>query len=172
MTDRVLSHPLTACFIVSVLLLLPDRLHAQTRTDERLTIGYENEGKIDASKKACIAFVNELGGDSVETSRAARMAAPVCEFRDRHIAAYEEFQRSYRKLWSLVRADQRIDPPAAIEQLRRAIKSCIDFKDGLNFDGLHGLGVDMVPNQNATQCLAIGTRLANDEIKRLTPKGR
>src|SRR5215470_10130471 len=60
------------------------------RPPETLVIGYKDEGKIDASREACVAHVKEVTEWSeAETQRGAR---EVCAARRKHIDAYAALQ--------------------------------------------------------------------------------
>lgn len=59
---------------------------------DRLTIGYDEEGKIDASPKACLGAVKEITQwNEADTQRGAR---EVCAARQKHVDAYAALQTS------------------------------------------------------------------------------
>jgi uncharacterized protein YecT (DUF1311 family) len=63
---------------------------------ERLVVGYDVEGKIDASQQGRKAYVKEMTEcDPVATEKASR---ELCAARHRHLEAHEQLQRSYQNL--------------------------------------------------------------------------
>jgi hypothetical protein len=77
-------------YAIALLLVVPFCLgarpaHAQTVVPERLAIGYDNEGNVDASERACRAYLEEVTQwDQREIERGAR---DVCVARKRHANA-------------------------------------------------------------------------------------
>ncbi|MEI9902201.1 MAG: hypothetical protein WDN31_21320 [Hyphomicrobium sp.] len=61
----------------------------------KLTIGYEDEGEVDASPKACEATVKDLvEWEAAEMKEAVKT---VCAARKQHVDAYAALQASYKK---------------------------------------------------------------------------
>ena len=77
--------------------------HAKEAPPERLTIGYEGEGKVDASWQACLASVKEEteGWSKTDIENGARK---ICAARKRHVEAYAALQSKYRTLMGLLGA--------------------------------------------------------------------
>jgi hypothetical protein len=73
---------------------------AEEAPPERLTIGYEGEGKVYASPEACLAFVKEeaAGWSQAQLEEAVQK---VCAARKRHVEAYKALQNNYRTLMRL-----------------------------------------------------------------------
>ena len=71
-----------------------------------MTIGYEDEGKVDASVAACTAFVKEVTEwNKAETDRGIKT---VCAARKRHVDAYQALQTSYKALIKAFGEDRRL----------------------------------------------------------------
>jgi polar amino acid transport system substrate-binding protein len=144
---------------------------------ERLTIGssdadasspsdaYDDDGKIDASPQACVADVTADVGDwsKKDIEEAARK---LCAARKRHVEAYEALQSNYRTLMGLLAQDIRLEPTDAAAQLRMMVKACIDHKSDVSTGG-HNIMVDVIENDIAAKCLALGANLMRDEIREL-----
>lgn len=132
---------------------------------ERLTIGYEDEGKIDVSPQACVAWVKEEtdGWKQTEIEEAARK---LCASRKRHVEAYEAFQSHYRMLMRLAAKDVRLSPADAAENLKIIVKACIDHKTGLTTGG-HNVMVPVIENDIIAKCLTWSSDLLRDEIHEL-----
>jgi hypothetical protein len=132
---------------------------------ERLTIGYNDEGKIDASSQACLADVKaETGGwSNKDIEEAARKQ---CAARKRHVESYEALQSNYRTLMGLLAQDVRTQPADAAEKLKIMVKACIDHKSGVTTGG-HNVMVNVIENDIAAKCLALGANLLRDEIREL-----
>jgi hypothetical protein len=157
-----------ARFLLSALaagLLLPAARAGDAPIPETLVIGYEDEGKVDASDEACRAFVAE----TVEWEKAQMDQAvdDVCSLRKKHIAAYGAVQKSYGKLRAQLVEQTRLDGAAAVQHLAQMIKSCIDMKFALSTGG-HNIGIDMIPNVIATECLDLGRDVIEREATRLS----
>jgi hypothetical protein len=132
---------------------------------ERLIIGYDDEGKIDASSQACVADVKAetSGWSNKDIEEAARKQ---CAARKRHVEAYEALQSNYRTLMGLLVQDVRTQPADAAEQLKIMVKACIDHKSGVSTGG-HNIMVNVIENDIAAKCLTLGANLLRDEIREL-----
>jgi hypothetical protein len=138
---------------------------AEVAPPERLTIGYEDEGKVDASWQACLAAVKEVteGWSKTDLEKAARKT---CAARKRHVEAYAALQSNYRTLMELLAQDVRLSPADAAANLKIMLKACIDHKFGLTTGG-HNIMIDVIQNEIAGKCLALGTNLLREEIREL-----
>jgi len=137
---------------------------------ERLTIGYEGEGKVDASWQACLASVKEEteGWSKTDIENGARK---ICAARKRHVEAYAALQSNYRTLMGLLAQDVRLSPAEAAANLKIMMKACIDHKSGITTGG-HNIMVDVIENEIAGKCLALGANLLREEIRELRPSPR
>lgn len=155
--------PKTIAAVVAAV-FLAGAAHAKDAPPDRLTIGYENEGKIDASDKACLAFVKE----TVQWSKAEikEGAERVCAARKRHLRAYEALQRNYRTLMTDLAKDVRLDPEGAASNLKILMKACIEHKQSLTTGG-HNIMIDVIENDIDGKCLAYAADLLRDEIDEL-----
>jgi hypothetical protein len=132
---------------------------AETKVPDTLVIGYDNEG-IDASPQACLANVKEVTEwDKAQTERAAKQ---VCAMRKRHVEAYAALQANYKNFVKTFSEDNRLDLPSAVSNLKALIKACIAHKSGLTTGG-HNIGIDIIENDIATQCLILGSNLIKGE---------
>jgi hypothetical protein len=133
------------------------------RAPATFTIGYEEEGKVDASPEACRAFVTEtVDWDKAETKQAVH---DVCAARKRHVEAYAALQTNYTDFAKAFDQDVRLDVATAVRSLGAMIKSCMDFKMNLTTGG-HNIAIDIIPNDIAASCLSIGAELLEAETKR------
>jgi hypothetical protein len=132
---------------------------------ERLIIGYEDEGKVDISLQACVAWVKEdtEGWKQADIEEAARK---ICAARKRHIEAYEVLQNNYRILMQLAAQDVRLSPAKAAENLKIIVKARIDHKNGLTTGG-HNVMVPVIENDIIAKCLAWTASLLRDDIHEL-----
>ncbi len=90
--------------------------HAGTAVPDSLVIGYDNEGKIDASPAACLASVKEVTEwDKAQTEKGAKQ---VCAARKRHVEAYAALQSNYKNFVKAFSVDQRLDLPSAVSNLQ------------------------------------------------------
>jgi polar amino acid transport system substrate-binding protein len=89
-----------------------------------------------------------------------------CAARKRHVEAYEALQGNYRTLMGLLAQDIRTNPADAGAQLRAMVKACIDHKSDVSTGG-HNIMVDVIENDIAAKCLALGANLLRDEIREL-----
>jgi hypothetical protein len=134
---------------------------------ERLTIGYENEGKIDASPQACLATVKEITEwNEADTQRGAR---EVCAARKKHIDAYAALQTSYRAFIRQVTMDRRFDWTEAAATVPTLVKTCIAHKFSITTGG-HNIRIDIINNEIAAACLTLAANLLRDETRQLTPR--
>jgi hypothetical protein len=133
---------------------------AEDAAPDRLVIGYENEGKVEANYQAYLGFVKETTLWS--KAEIARGAKRVCAARKRHIEAYEGLQKNYQILMQELKKDVRLDPPAAASNLQILMKACIDHKFGLTTGG-HNIMIDVIENNIAAKCLVLGVNLLREE---------
>src|SRR5262245_48505726 len=92
----------------------------------KLTIGYEQEGEVDASPAAGEATGKEL----VEWSDAEMKEAvrTVCAARQQHVDAYAALQASYKRFAKVFGEDTRLSTAEAVEHFQQMVKECIDHK--------------------------------------------
>lgn len=148
-----------ATLAVLVSLALIGSARAETKVPDTLVIGYDNE-KVDASPQACLASVKEVTEwDKAQTEKAAKQT---CAMRKRHVDAYAALQANYKNFVKVFSEDTRLDLPAAVENLKTLIKACIAHKSGLTTGG-HNIGIDIIENEIATQCLILGSNLIKGE---------
>jgi hypothetical protein len=126
---------------------------------DRLTFGYADEGKVDASPAACATYVNTTV--EWEAAQMQQAIADVCAARKRHVEAYAAIQKAYARLRNNL-FDVRIEGAAAVMHFQSMVKACIDHKRGLNPGG-HNIAIDIIPNEIAADCLTVGTKLLTDE---------
>jgi hypothetical protein len=127
---------------------------------EKLTFGYEYEGEVDASPKACEATVREVVEWSEEEVK--RGTADVCAARKAHVDAYAALQQSYKEFAKTFGQDTRLNTGEAVAHFQQLVKECIDHKTGITTGG-HNIALDIIPNQIASECLALGKRLLDEE---------
>jgi hypothetical protein len=133
---------------------------ARGEVPDRLIIGYENEGKIDASPQACLATVKEITEwDKAQTEKGAK---EVCVARRRHVDAYAALQASYRNFVKAFSADRRLDLAGAVTGLKALVKDCIEHKHGLTTGG-HNIRIDIIENDIVSDCLILANNLIRDE---------
>jgi hypothetical protein len=131
---------------------------------ETLVIGYENEGKIDASREACVAHVKEVTEWSeAETQRGAR---EVCTARRKHIDAYTALQTSYRAFVRALTFDRRLDWEEGASTVPTLVKTCISHKSSLTTGG-HNIRIDIISNEIAASCLTLISNLLREETRQL-----
>lgn len=134
---------------------------------DRLTIGYENEGKIDASPQACVALVKEITEwNKADTDKGAR---DVCAARKRHIEAYRALQGAYKSFLAAMAKDRRLSAKDAASSFGAMMKACIDHKSNLTTGG-HNIMIDVIENDTITACLTLGANVLRDEARSLTVK--
>jgi hypothetical protein len=147
-----------------------DAAHAQSVAPDRLTIGYDNEGKIDATPRGCAAFIDEaMNGSSAKEKR--QFAAQVCAARQRHVAAYDALQKNYKALAALINKDHRMRADEAVDNLKSFVKSCIDHKFAMSASGGHNYRADIIPNEMAAACLTIAASMVRTEAAALKAEG-
>jgi hypothetical protein len=124
-----------------------------------LTIGYEGEGKVDASPATCMAIAQdvEAGRDGIKEA-----ATEICQSRQRHIDAYNAMQQSYQKLLKAVDDTGSLHPAQAAQGLKTMIHACIDHKFGLVETGRRSVIV-MMPDEVAASCLDLGRKIVDTE---------
>jgi hypothetical protein len=132
---------------------------------ERLIIGYDDEDEIDHLVQTCVADAAEdtEGWSKKDIEEATRKQ---CAARKRHVEAYEALQGNYRTLMGLLAQDVRTEPADAAAQLKIMVKACMDHKSGVTTGG-HNIMVDVIENDIAAKCLALGANLLHDEIREL-----
>ena len=132
-----------------------------------LVIGYEDEGKVDASEKSCRAFVVDM----VEWEKAEMEQAvkDVCAYRQKHIDAYARLQAAYTDFRAVLSEQTRFDGAAAARHVAGLIKNCMDMKWALSTGG-HNIGTDMIPQAIATECLDLGHDILQKETANLGPR--
>jgi hypothetical protein len=133
---------------------------------ERLTIGYENEGKIDASSQACLAYVKEITKWSDADTQ--RGAAQVCAARKKHVDAYAALQASYQAFVRAVTRDRRLDWGEAAATVPVLVKTCMTHKFSITLPG-QNIRLDIIPNEVAAACLTLISDLLRDETRQLAP---
>ena len=151
---------LKATLAVLASLLLAGVARAETAVPDTITIGYDHEGKIDASAQACLADVKEITEwGKAETEKGAK---DVCTARKRHVEAYAALQGNYKNFVKAFSVDRRLDLPSAVSNLKILVKACMDHKFGLTTGG-HNIMIDIIENDIATACLTLGSNLIKDE---------
>lgn len=147
-----------------------DAAHGQSVAPDRLTIGYDNEGTIDATPRGCAAFIDEaMSGSSAKEKR--QFAAQVCAARQRHVAAYDTLQNNYKALAKLINKDHRLRTDEAVDNLKTFVKSCIDHKFAMSASGGHNYRADIIPNEMAAVCLSIAANMVRTEVAALKAEG-
>jgi hypothetical protein len=145
---------------LAVALACADFARAETAVPDSLIIGYDNEGKIDASPQACLAHVKEITQwDKAQTEKGAK---DVCAARKRHVEAYAALQANYKNFVKAFSVDRRLNLPGAVASFKVLVKACMDHKFGLTTGG-HNIMIDIIENDIAAQCLALGSNLLKDE---------
>ena len=66
----------------------------------------------------------------------------------------------------LLARDVRTQPADTAANLKIMVKACIDHKFGVTTGG-HNIMVDVIENDIAAKCLALGANLLRDEIREL-----
>jgi hypothetical protein len=132
---------------------------------ETLVVGYENEGKIDASPQACLALVKEVTEwNDADTRRGAR---EVCAARKKHLDAYAALQASYRSFIRALTADRRLDWAEAASTVPVLGKTCMTHKFSITTGG-HNIRIDIINNEITADCLTLAANLLRDETRQLT----
>ena len=143
---------------------LSQAARAEDAVPSTLVIGYENEGKVDASPQACLAHVKEM----TEWDKAAseRGAKEVCAARKHHVDAYADLQRTYKVFVDGFSQDRRISLREAVDSLKTMIKACMAHKSGITTGG-HNIFIDIIENEIDAGCLRLADNLLKDENARL-----
>jgi hypothetical protein len=137
---------------------------AEDAVPSTLIVGYEDEGKVDASPQACLADVKEITEwDKAATERGAN---EVCAARKHHVDAYADLQKTYKVFVDGFSGDRRLDLPQAVANLKTLIKACIDHKSGITTGG-HNIAIDIIANEIDAGCLALASNLLKDENAKL-----
>ena len=150
---------------IAFALCIAGTIASSARAEDRalpptLTIGYEHEGKIDASHQACLALVKEITEwDAAQTEKGAKT---VCAARQRHVEAYNALQANYRNFVKAFSVDRRLSLPESVASFKTLVKACIDHKTGLTTGG-HNIMIDVIENDIAASCLTLGSNLLKDE---------
>lgn len=144
--------------------------HGQSLAPEHLTIGYDNEGKIDATASGCAAFVDQTMESAGKLDK-RRFAAQVCAARQRHVAAYDALEKNYQALAALINKDHRLRVDEAVDNLKSMIKSCIDHKFAMSASGGHNYRADIIPNEKAAACLTTAANMVKTEAAALQAEG-
>ena len=132
---------------------------------DKLTFGYDEEGKVDASPAGCEGYVKEnVEWPEPEMSNAIK---DVCGARKRHVEAYAAIQKSYKALAKQIGDDNRLDTAAAVTSFQAMIKACIDHKSNVTTGG-HNIMIDVIPNDIAARCLDFGRKMLDEETAWLT----
>ena len=149
-----------ALIVLVALMALAGIARAETAVPDRLVIGYDNEGKIDASPQACLAHVKEITlWDKAQTEKGAR---DVCTARKRHVEAHAALQSNYKNFVKAFSVDQRLNLASAVSNLATLVKACMEHKFGLTTGG-HNIMIDIIENDIAAECLVLGSNLIRDE---------
>jgi hypothetical protein len=139
--------------------------NAEGSVPTALTIGYDDEGKVDTSATACLAAVREVTEwDKAATETGAKK---VCAARKRHADAYAALQNNYKAFVEAFSQDRRLNLPEAIANLKTMIKACMDHKFGITTGG-HNIMIDVIENDIRAGCLNLGSNLIKDETTRFT----
>jgi hypothetical protein len=153
---------LTASLVASMLLVgAASQVQAleDAGAPKTLTIGYEGEGKVDASPATCMAIAQEVEGSRGGIKEAAE---EICQSRQHHIDAYNAMQDSYRKLITAATDDGGLHPVQAAEGLKAMMNACIDHKFGLVNHG-HRSMLLILPDEIAASCLELGRKIVDTE---------
>ncbi len=156
-----------------LLTVLVNAAHAETAVPDRLIIGYDHEGKIDASPQACLQYVKEITEwDKAATEKGAR---EVCAARKRHVDAYAALaseasgqrrdskvrapdtrpepgssaraalQAAYKDFVKTYSVDRRLNLPGVVASFQALVKACMEHKFGLTTGG-HNIRIDIIEN--------------------------
>jgi hypothetical protein len=129
-----------------------------------LTLGYDDEGKIDASPQACLALVKGITQwDEADTLRGA---LEVCVARKKHVDAYAALQASYKTFIQEVMKDDRYNWAEAANTVPTLIRTCINHKFSITTGG-HNIRIDIINNEIAIACLMLAVDLLRDETHEL-----
>jgi hypothetical protein len=160
--DRAMKTLMVALIAAST---LSQVAHAESTVPAQLIVGYDGEGKVDASPQACLAQVKEVTEwDKAATERGAKQ---VCAARKRHADAYAALQNNYKRFVEAFSKDRRLNLPEAVSNLTTLIKACMDHKFGITTGG-HNIMIDVIENDISAGCLTLGSNLIKDETARFT----
>ncbi len=137
----------------------------RARPPEKLVIGYDNEGKIDASPQACLAQVKEVTEWNEADTR--RGASEVCAARKKHVDAYAALQANYRLFIRALTADRRLDWAEAASTVPLLVKTCMTHKFSITTGG-HNIRIDIINNEITADCLTLVANLLREETRQLT----
>jgi hypothetical protein len=116
---------------------------------QQLVLGYDNEGKIDASPQACLAMVKEMTQwDRAQTEKGAK---EVCAARKQHVEAYAALQATYKSFVKAFSVDRRLNLAGSVAAFKTLFKACMEHKFGLTTGG-HNIRIDIIENEIATAC--------------------
>lgn len=124
-----------------------------------LIIGYEGEGRVDASYGACKSFVEGLNGSDVQEGDS--QVLEVCTARQNHLRAYDEFQTAYR-IFRQALTGTKIGPDDPSQAMVKLLRNCIVFRSNM-LSGARGVGLDIIGNEAPTDCLKLGTQMLNEQ---------
>jgi hypothetical protein len=129
-----------------------------------LTLGYDDEGKIDASPQSCLDLVKGITQwDEADTLRGA---LEVCVARKKHIDAYAALQASYKTFIQEVMKDNRYNSAEATRTVPTLVRACISHKLSITTGG-HNTRIDIINNEIAATCLMLAVDLLRDETREL-----
>jgi hypothetical protein len=131
---------------------------------DHLTLGYDDEGKVDASPQACLTLVKGITqwneGDTLKG------ALEVCLARKKHIDAYAALQASYKTFIQEVMKDDRYNWAEAASTVPTLVRACISHKFSITTGG-HNIRIDIINNEIAATCLMLAVDLLRDETREL-----
>lgn len=155
---------LTCSVAILVLIFGTIRVRSDDAPKGPLVLGYEDEGKIDASLRGCARYVKGV----VEWSKAdtERGIRDVCAARRSHVRAYQVLQNRYKSFLDAMAKDKRLNAAAAATSLKALVNACMDHKWTLTTGG-HNIGIDITSNKIAAACLTAGAELLKDETTQL-----
>lgn len=91
-----------------------------------------------------------------------RATADVCAARKAHVDAYAALQQSYKDFAKTFGQDTRLNTGEAVVHFQQLVKECVDHKTSITTCG-HNIAIDIIPNQIASECLALGKRPLDEE---------
>jgi hypothetical protein len=154
--------------VLAVATLTSPARSQQAKPPETLTIGYDDEGKIDATLKGCVTTVKEVTEwDDAQTQKGAR---EVCAARQKHVEAYKAMQAAYKAFTATITKDNRFDWATAASTIPTLVKTCIEHKSAITTGG-HNIYIDIISNQITTACLGLATNLMKAETQDFKSKG-
>lgn len=154
-------------FITIVAMMTVASIGAQAASYELpngpLIIGYEGEGKVEASAEDCLTFVKDT--TQWTDAQTKEGADKVCRARKRHKDAHDALEAAYQT-FRMRSPDKRLDIEQSVAQFRTMMKSCIEHKLRLTTGG-HNIMIDIIPNEIAGSCLEIGAQMLSNEAERI-----